>query len=259
MKIHLLSFGNTQHYGSALTRLLVQANQWRVNNLSVFDSIILENEITLQRKYPEFWNMHGSFLLNNARGFGFWLWKPFLIWQTLCKIHENDILIYLDAGCQINTQAVTRFQEYVALAKQHNACAFQQATPPFPDEEYCKADTILAILGDQGMNTLANKTQLVAGVQIMLSNATTQNFAKLWFDWGCQDNYHYIDDSPSINPNSKIFKDHRHDQSIFSLLYKKQKLGVVIPDETYWAPYWREKGFTYPFWATRNPSSLILS
>tara|TARA_R110000868_G_scaffold118763_3_gene314825 strand:- start:213 stop:989 length:777 start_codon:yes stop_codon:yes gene_type:complete len=258
MNIHLLSFGNTAYYGSALTRLLVQANQWRNNNKQVFSSITLENELTLQRKYADFWNLHGSFLLKRSRGFGYWLWKPFLIWQTLCQIPEDDILIYLDAGCQINTSAYSRFQDYITLAEHHNACVFQQANPSLLDEEYCKADTILAVLGQHGIDTIENKVQLVASIQIMKSNTTTRSFTKSWFDWSCEDNYHYIDDSPSKHQNSAIFKDHRHDQSIFSLLYKKEKVGTIIADETYWAPEWHLKGALYPFWATRNPSSTIL-
>lgn len=33
---------------------------------------------------------------------------------------------------------------------------------------------------------------------------------------------------------------------------------TIIADETYWAPEWHLKGALYPFWATRNPSSIIL-
>ena len=36
-------------------------------------------------------------------------------------------------------------------------------------------------------------------------------------------NYHFIDDSPSILKNDNSFSEHRHDQSIFSLLIKSNK------------------------------------
>ena len=47
------------------------------------------------------------------------------------------------------------------------------------------------------------------------------NFIKDWYNLGCK--YHLIDDSISKEKNSREFKDHRHDQSIFSLLLKTDK------------------------------------
>lgn len=43
-----------------------------------------------------------------------------------------------------------------------------------------------------------------------------------WYELGCD--YHNIDDSPSILKNIDGFIEHRHDQSIFSLLTKKYNL-----------------------------------
>jgi hypothetical protein len=47
------------------------------------------------------------------------------------------------------------------------------------------------------------------------------NFVNEWYILGC--NYHLIDDTNSITDNDSEFVDHRHDQSIFSLLIKKYK------------------------------------
>jgi hypothetical protein len=43
-----------------------------------------------------------------------------------------------------------------------------------------------------------------------------------WYTLSCD--YHNIDDTPSILPNLENFKEHRHDQSIFSLLTKKYNM-----------------------------------
>ena len=40
-------------------------------------------------------------ILNERSGAGFWLWKPYLILETLKKIPEGDILIYADTGLLI--------------------------------------------------------------------------------------------------------------------------------------------------------------
>ena len=39
---------------------------------------------------------------------------------------------------------------------------------------------------------------------------------------GC--NYHLIDDTPSLLENTVDFREHRHDQSIYSLLLKKYNI-----------------------------------
>ena len=46
------------------------------------------------------------------------------------------------------------------------------------------------------------------------------------YNYACT--YHNIDDTPSIIPNYPNFKEHRHDQSIFSLLTKKYNLFSSI-------------------------------
>ena len=40
-------------------------------------------------------------------------------------------------------------------------------------------------------------------------------------------NYHLIDDSPSIEANFSCFKENRHDQSIFSILSKLYNFHVL--------------------------------
>jgi len=50
----------------------------------------------------------------------------------------------------------------------------------------------------------------------------TRDFVNEWYNVGCD--YHNIDDSPSIIKNLDSFIEHRHDQSIFSLLTKKYDL-----------------------------------
>ena len=50
----------------------------------------------------------------------------------------------------------------------------------------------------------------------------TVDLVNEWYNISC--NYHMIDDTPSIIPNVGSFKEHRHDQSIFSLLTKKYNI-----------------------------------
>ena len=81
-------------------------------------------------------------------------------------------------------------------------------------------------------------TKLPVPSEKSLKNISTEN------------NYHYVSDNISNLYNDHRFLEHRHDQSIFSLIAKKNNF-FVIPDETYWNPDWNVSGKNYPIWATR--------
>jgi alpha-mannosidase len=66
-----------------------------------------------------------------------------------------------------------------------------------------------------------------------------------WYQTCC--NYELINDK--LEDESNLFKDHRHDQSVFSMLVHKYG-SIVLPDETYFYPNW-EDGKLYPFLARR--------
>ena len=63
------------------------------------------------------------------------------------------------------------------------------------------------------------------------------------------ENYDLINDSKSNE--SPLFIDHRHDQSIYSILVNKYG-SIKLIDETYFHPNWEINGKNYPIWAKRN-------
>ena len=50
----------------------------------------------------EFWKKNGDFIEKNKRGYGYWLWKSYIIKKTMDMMKDGDILLYLDSGCEIN-------------------------------------------------------------------------------------------------------------------------------------------------------------
>jgi len=40
-------------------------------------------------------------ILNQNRGSGYWIWKPYIILKTLLLINEDDYLIYMDSGANL--------------------------------------------------------------------------------------------------------------------------------------------------------------
>ena len=80
-KIYAMTFGGGgKNYYDAVNRL---NNELKVVN--IFDNIILKYDTDLKNDI-EFWNKHGNFIENNKRGYGYWLWKPYLILKMFNNI-----------------------------------------------------------------------------------------------------------------------------------------------------------------------------
>ena len=237
VKKYFLTFGGPSlNYHKAVNRICNEAK-----DLNFFDKIIGKTDLDLKNDY-EFWSMHQKFIEENKTGYGFWLWKSYLIKKQLEEMNFNDILIYCDAGCQLNKNGLDRLNKYVGLVNEseYGIIGFQMG---YIEHSWTKMDTIIELDGLKE----SESGQLVGGIVILRKCDHTIDLVNKWYSYGS--NYHLIDDSMSIQPNDKIFKDHRHDQSIFSILRKKYGC-IILPDETYFFN-WEEDGKKYPIWAKR--------
>ena len=212
-KIYFITFGGGDiNYFEAVSRICEQAKQ-----LNIFDKIIGYTPIYLIND-KEFWKNHGNFIKNNKRGFGYWLWKPYLIKKTLELLKDGDILVYLDCGCEIdirNKDKILKLIEIVKIDKIIGSFINNNK-----EGKWTKKDLFIAL------NVLKSKyvysDQRQATGLILLKCKEVIDLVDLWYKYSS--NYHLIDDSPSIQKNFDFFKEHRHDQSIFSLLTKKYNI-----------------------------------
>jgi hypothetical protein len=88
------------------------------------------------------------------------------------------------------------------------------------DGDWAKMDLILFL--DTLDTKYLKSNQQQAGVILFYVTDKTRELVNTWYETAC--NYHMIDDSPSLEKNLPTFMEHRHDQSIFSLLTKKMDL-----------------------------------
>jgi hypothetical protein len=237
-KSYFITFGN-KIYNNSLKRIYNEAK-----NLNIFDNILILNESDLKNRCPIFWNTHKEFILNNSRLYGYAIWKPFIILKTLESIEENSILVYTDSGCTLNINGLNRMNEYFDIVRnsKNGILSFEL---PFLEKQYTKMDLFQNM--NLNNNEFKNSKQLLDGIIIFRKCEKTIQFVKEWYEIGC--NYHLIDDSPSILQNDNSFIEHRHDQSVFSLLAKKYGTEI-IEDETYFNNF-NTDGINYPIWATR--------
>ena len=237
--VYFASFGGpSASYHSALQRICGEAKQFQL-----FTKIIGYTDIYLKND-TEFWSQHGEFVSSNSRGYGYWLWKSYLIKKLLTTINDGDVIVYADAGCTMNLQGKSRLLEYIDMCKTHESgiVSFQLT---HLEKCWTKGD-ISQYLG-ASQNDLSTG-QLVGGIFILRKCKNTVDLVNKWYVTGSK--YNLIDDSPSIVTNDPEFKENRHDQSIWSIL-RKQCDSVMLQDETYFLD-WNRDGIKYPIWATRK-------
>jgi hypothetical protein len=220
-----LTFGNERYYNS-LDRIKNEALSF-----NIFDKILIYNNLNLKNDFPDFWGKHENFIINNTRGYGYWIWKSFLVLKTLEKMNDNDILVYADAGCTLNNNGINRLNDYFEIIK-NSDYGILSFNIGHLEKKYTKMD----IFNELEMNTdeYLNSGQLMATIFILKKCNHTLKLINEWYNFSCI--YHLIDDSESNVKNSEIFIENRHDQSIFSLILKKYG-SVIIPDETYYPDY----------------------
>jgi len=212
MVLKFLTFGSHNggvhsNYIDAATRL---ANQ--VNELKLFDEIIVYTGNTLKED-TDFWNKHSENILNNRRGFGYWIWKPYIIKKTMENMNDGDILFFLDCGCEIEEKEWLEYCiEKVKTDKIVGTLAIDQL-----ENKWNKMDLIDKL--DMNDDKYLNNIQRQSGANMFLIYKETRDLVNEWYDLSCD--YHNIDDSPSIKKNLETFVEHRHDQSVYSLLTKK--------------------------------------
>ena len=246
----LLTFGaGLPNWRAAAVRLGRQAQQ-----VGWFDPVIVLTDKDLRSQHPDFANRHKGILSARTRGYGYWIWKSYLIgevWRSIRSTHAG--LFYLDGGCQLNDAshaALERWNHYLSLAQESGV--FAMHLPDHPEERWSRTATMDRI----GLPPDARRTPQIQGGIV----AITRRGADLVDEWqtiAAEDNYEFLRDSMRNEANAEGFLEHRHDQAIFSGLMKKSGIDT-IPDETFWAPDWSERGHQYPIWAARNRTRVSI-
>jgi hypothetical protein len=198
-------------FHSAANRLIVQA---KASNY--FNRVIHYTDDDLQND-TEFWEKHGEFITKNPRGYGYWLWRSYLIKKTFEKMNNGDILMYLDSGCEIGGRIQHNIPYFFELVKKEKIIATDTYCS---EKEWCKMDLFLHL--NMNKNEYINSTQFASGALLFCKCDVTKDFVDLWYSTNC--NYHLIDDSPSVQPNFDGFKENRHEQAVLSLLLKKYNI-----------------------------------
>lgn len=235
--IHLITYGDSR-FIRAKKRLCEEsiATGW-FDSITTYSPNDLDNDFTDKFKT----------ILQQNRGGGYWIWKPYFIKKHLDIINDNDILIYLDAGCSINPHGKNRFDEYIEmLNKSDTGCiSFQMGHT----ESIWTTKEIFEYFNIEDNDSITTSGQILGGIQIIKKNSNSIKLVNLWIQT-LHDNPLLFTDHYNTLQDHSYFKDNRHDQSVFSVI-RKMNCPILLEDETYFE-FGSEMSLKYPFWATRK-------
>lgn len=214
--LHFATFAD-KRYSVALGRIGREARK-----MSVFQSISCWNEDNLD---PQWWRKHRDFITQSKKGFGYYIWKPQVLVQTLDQIPTGSILLYLDSGCCLCPEGRVRLGDYCRMVSEHESglLGFKM---PYSQRHWTKGYTMAAFQFNEAERQAPQHAACVLFIQ---KRPSTVAFARRWRD-ACED-HSAIDDCEYGVPNTPGFQQHRHDQSLFTLFFQRAG-GLAIPDET---------------------------
>jgi hypothetical protein len=196
-------------------------------NSKYFDDVIAYSPLDLKPSWTDQRvgqiNFDINFVKKERRGYGYWTWKPYIILKALCeKCKDGDVLVFSDSGCSIEPFMTTKMMEYIKIV---------EGTTPilgfsllYKEKFWSKGDAIDRIFYNTSIeekNIAFNSYQFTSATIILRKCSAVLNFVKEWNTIAQESDHRYIDDSPSLNNKDEYVVENRHDQTIFSLLCKK--------------------------------------
>lgn len=232
MKKHLVTYGDSNY---ARQREVFKASALASG---FFDKVHLFTDLDIDTVFYK--KVYAP--IKSYRGGGFWIWKPYFIKKVLDSIDDGDVLIYSDAGCVINVHGKKRFDEYIDMlhASETGTIDFKLG---WREYQYTKRE---AFEHFNSPDEIINSHQLHATVIILMKCPHALKLVNEWYNTAVNHAVLFTDEKEL--PQHPKFIDHRHDQSIFSIIRKTYGANIVSDDTDY---YDFKTGEKFPFWAMR--------
>ena len=251
-----LTFGGGKTWPDAARRLQKQAQA-----TGMFDDAFAETSDAFFADNPDF-APHRAFIEGNARGWGYWIWKPFLILKYMNRLDAGDIIFYLDAGCEILPENRAEFEPLLQHVATHGNAFFDYSRyAVFNLAFWCKQSLLDEVQREFGVALDWLRTPKIwAGGFGLAKSDENIAFVNHWLRLATTDNYHLVDDTPSKVPQIFPFFEHRHDQSILSALKAIYKFPNYRPaSDVDWVDIGEDvaaAALAQPFLQSRNATGL---
>ncbi len=179
------------------------------------------------------------------RGCGFWIWKPAMLFWAHLQF-PNDHLLYVDAGSHFKTDpsGTNRLCQLLIEAEQNGALAW--SLPNHNELQWTKSETLDLL---KPSNSIVCENQVQSGYISLPPSLERNELLGQWRNFALEsDGFHFTDELRGVQHPE--FIEHRHDQSVLSILWKSLSLHARN-DETF-----PTRGSTFPVVSARNNTSL---
>jgi len=226
MKKVLISYGNEPYYKSLDLLKKTALEIGEVDEVYIYTREWLEKTDFYTK------SKRNKYILDQPRGNGLWLYKPFLILETFKTLEECDIVLYSDAGIEV-ISSINLLYNITQRDPSNSRMVFKLPSVDITHKAkmWTKRDCFVLTESDTQEYWEAD---MVNGA-LSLWKKTDENieFLNEWLNY--LKDPRIISDEPNLcgKPNFMEFKAHRHDQSVLSLLAKRYNFELYR-DPTQW-------------------------
>lgn len=181
-----------------------------------------------------------SEIIKEPRGGGLWSWKPDVIWSTMKKANDGDIIVYCDSGCTVQKSKEWRW--YWRKLEYHDIIAQRIL---MRNDHYTRKELLDKYIEINGQGwPLCYQYQ--ATVLLLVVGDFTRMLVKEWREIMLYQPHLAKDVTPQERPNQhSTFVENRHDQAVYStMIYKYLRI-----------PKYRDK--VYTCWERMEDCSLF--
>lgn len=222
MKLNLVTFGNLatrrslSFYKNACA-IRDKALQAGFDHAWAFDDTIYAG--------TEFETRNRS-LLQEKRGAGYWVWKPWIIRNALEQIGDEDVLVYSDAGKLPVSIELSRTERLASLAlRQPEGFIAGLQLMGSRNDQWTKRDAF--VLMDADSPKFREPSQIQVGWSAWTKSKACFRLLEDWQRYNEDRRICSDDENVLGQPNYSGFEENRHDQSIYTNLVFKYDLPFL--------------------------------
>ena len=180
----------------------------------------------------DFFAQKNAFILSRPRGAGYWIWKPFIILKTFENLEIGDAVLYTDAGLKVISDLSPLFE---LLKNEPNGGKIIFKVPEVRTthkaKKWTKRDCF--VLTDCDEEKYWNAPMTNGAVSLWIKNEENEKFLREWQKYLRDPRIVTDDVNMCGRANFLDFVDHRHDQSVLTILCAKYNFEL-FRDPTQW-------------------------
>lgn len=190
----------------------------------MFETINVYNESNLNNNFKKKFN---HLLNKDIRGFGYWIWKSQIVFDKLNELKNGEILLYIDVGSSLNYKGFENFIMFLKKLENSKKGIIGCRTVSFENlEEYYTSEDVFSFFEIKKNSKIRKTPHFEAGFLLIKKTKDSIRIINKWRNI-CQNNLDLLKGEKFRLKNSPKFLESRHDQSILSVLFKKEDIDSI--------------------------------